>query len=81
MKKILNLGALAAILMMMSSCATVLGGKVGACQRTPPTPGHPMREVRACALIADFLLFPPGIFIDYMTGAIYKPCGNDHIKQ
>ena len=77
MKKIFSFLGLVSIILSMSSCATVLGGKVGACQRTQPPEGQPMREVRAGALIADLILFPPGILIDYMTGAIYKPCGDD----
>jgi hypothetical protein len=81
MKKIFNLVTIAAVLFCMSSCATVFGGRVGACQRTPPSPGQPMREVRAAALIADLLLFPPGIFVDYMTGAVFKPCGADAAKK
>ncbi len=80
MKKIFNVLIGFAVLICLSSCATVLGGKVGVCQRTPPAPGQPMREVRAGALIADFFLFPPGIFIDFMTGAIFKPCGADAKK-
>ena len=81
MKKIFNSILIVAAAFYMSSCATVLGGKVGPCQRTPPAPGQPMREVRAGALIADFFLFPPGIFIDFMTGAIFKPCGDDAGKK
>jgi hypothetical protein len=81
MKKIINATALAAVLLSVSSCATVLGGKPGPCQRTPPPSGQAMREVRAGALIADLLLFPPGIFIDFMTGAIFKPCGDDAKKK
>lgn len=81
MKKIMNFLCFAVMLFCLSSCATVLGGKVGVCQRTPPKAGEPLREVRAGALIADFLLFPPGIFIDFMTCAIFKPCGSDMKKK
>lgn len=77
MKKITHAACLVSLMLMMTSCATVLGGKVGPCQRTPPAKGQPMREIRAGALIADFLFFPPGIFIDFVTGAIFKPCGDD----
>jgi len=58
----------------MSSCATVFGGKVSDCQRTKPGPGDPERPVRVAALIADIVLFWPGLIIDFATGAIYKPC-------
>jgi hypothetical protein len=57
----------------MSSCATVLGGRVTEYQRTKPAPGQPQREIRAGALIADVLFFWPGAIIDFVTGAIYRP--------
>ncbi len=59
---------------MLSSCATVFGGKVSECQRTKPAEGQPSREIRAGALVADILLFWPGAIVDFATGAIYKPC-------
>ena len=62
-----------AIVASMSSCATVLGGRVTEYQRTKPAPGKPAREIRAAALIADVLLFWPGTVIDFVTGAIYRP--------
>ena len=75
MKKITKgffVAAMATIL--FSSCATVLGGKVSDCQRTKPAAGKPSRAIRGGALIADFILFFPGAIIDFVTGAIYKPC-------
>ncbi len=81
MKKIIRNLAIVAVMFYFSSCATVLGGKVGPCQRTQPPPGQPMREVRAGALIADFFFFPPGIFIDFITSAIFRPCGDDGKKK
>ncbi len=62
-----------AILASMSSCATVFGGRVTEYQRTRPATGQPQREVRAGALIADVLLFWPGVIVDFATGAIYRP--------
>ncbi|MEY2940861.1 MAG: hypothetical protein ACKOUQ_04490 [Aquirufa sp.] len=62
-----------ALLASMSSCATVLGGRVTEYQRTKPAPGQPSREVRGGALIADVILFWPGAIIDFATGAIYRP--------
>ncbi|MDE2393598.1 MAG: hypothetical protein KGM03_07735 [Cytophagales bacterium] len=62
-----------ALLASMSSCATVLGGRVTEYQRTKPAPGQPAREVRGAALIADVILFWPGAIIDFATGAIYRP--------
>lgn len=81
MKKFLSVLAAGAMMTALSSCATVLGGKVGSCQRTPPAPGQEMRKIRTIALIADVIFFPPGIFIDFMTGAIFKPCGEDVKKK
>lgn len=57
------------------SCATVFGGRVTECQRTKPAAGQPRRAIRPVALIAD--IFIGGIAslpIDFITGAIYKPC-------
>lgn len=62
-----------ALLASMSSCATVLGGRVTEYQRTKPAPGKPAREIRSAALIADVLLFWPGAIVDFVTGAIYRP--------
>ncbi len=75
MKKILGKAfAILLVASMLSSCATVFGGRVTSCQRTKPAAGQPSREVRAGALIADILLFWPGAIVDFATGAIYRPC-------
>lgn len=60
----------------LSSCATVFGGRVTQAQRTRPSEGEPSRKIRAVALIADIILFIPGLAVDFITGAIYKPDGN-----
>lgn len=70
--KLLALGLI--ICVAFSSCATVFGGPVSQCQKTTPIPGQPQREVRVGALIADIILFWPGVIVDFATGAIYKPC-------
>jgi len=70
MKKVIAIGLLT---LMMSSCATVFGGKVTEHQKTKPMPGEQQRQVRVGALIADILLFWPGAIVDFATGAIYKP--------
>jgi UPF0716 family protein affecting phage T7 exclusion len=75
MKKLSNILAIALLVLSMSSCATVFGGKVSEYQRTKPAAGEPQREVRVGALIADILLFLPGVIVDFATGAIYKPEG------
>jgi PBP1b-binding outer membrane lipoprotein LpoB len=73
MKKMKNLIAIGLVAIMMSSCATVFGGKVTAHQKTKPKAGEEQRQVRVVALIADILLFWPGAIVDFATGAIYKP--------
>jgi hypothetical protein len=73
MKKLSNILAIALLVLSMSSCATVFGGKVTDYQRTKPAAGEPQREVRVGALIADIILFWPGAIVDFATGAIYKP--------
>jgi len=75
-KKIFNLLAIVTVAIMMSSCATILGGEVSECQRTKPAEGQPARAIRGGALIADILLFWPGAIVDFATGAIYQPCYN-----
>jgi len=64
------------LLSSLSSCATIFGGEITEAQRTPPKAGEPKRAVRAVPLIADILLFLPGLAVDFITGAIYKPEGN-----
>jgi hypothetical protein len=73
MKKMKNVIAIGLVAIMMSSCATVFGGKVTAYQKTKPLAGEEQRQVRVGALIADILLFWPGAIVDFATGAIYKP--------
>lgn len=75
-KKIINVLTAFTIVITLSSCATVFGGKVSECQRTKPATGEPSRAIRGGALVADILLFWPGAIVDFATGAIYKPCDN-----
>ncbi|MCH7411775.1 hypothetical protein MM239_20480 [Belliella sp. DSM 111904] len=74
MKKALtNILSMLLIVATLSSCATVFGGPVTEYQRTKPGPGEPQRQVRVGALVANILLFMPGLIVDFATGAIYKP--------
>lgn len=73
-KQVLTLTALS-LVVLMSSCATLFGGKVSDYQRTKPKEGEPSRKMRVGAFIADLLLFPPALAVDFGTGAIYKPEG------
>ncbi len=58
---------------LLNSCATILGGRRTAYQVTKPQPGTPQREVRVVALVADLLIFWPAAVVDFATGAIYRP--------
>jgi hypothetical protein len=81
MKRILTKCLIAiTIASSLSSCATVFGGKITQAQRTPPKAGEPKRAIRAVPLIADILLFLPGLAVDFITGAIYKPEGNGTVS-
>ena len=73
-RKILNVMAIILSASILSSCATVFGGKVSTCQRTKPAQGQPARAVRPVPLVANILLFWPGVIVDFATGAAYKPC-------
>lgn len=76
MKKVKSIIVVGIITLMMSSCATVLGGKVTAQQRTIPKAGEEQRKVKVTALIADVVIFWPLAIVDFATGAIYKPENN-----
>lgn len=75
-KNLLKIMIAVVMISSLSSCATVFGGKVTQAQRTRPAAGEPSRAIRPVALIADILLFWPGLIVDFATGAIYKPQGN-----
>lgn len=73
MKKLL----IGVIIITQTSCATVFGGRISTCQKTPPPKGEHRRQVRPAAIIFDVLFFPIGILglaIDFSDGAIYQPC-------
>ena len=72
MKKIVRLLLIAFLALQMTGCATILGGPVTASQKQKPAPGQQQREVRVGWLIADIILFVPGLIVDFATGAIYK---------
>lgn len=81
MKKIfINSLIAVTIISSLSSCATVFGGRITDEQRTRPLPGQPSRALRPVALIADVILFWPGIIVDFATGAIYRPTRNTVVK-
>ena len=77
MKKLLSKTLLIAILAIMTlfstSCATILGGKVSAYQRTKPTDGQPARKLRVVAFVGDVFFGLIPVIVDFATGAIYRP--------
>lgn len=73
-KNILKFLAIVMIVISMSSCATLFGGQVGACQRTKPVAGQPARQLRVVPLVLDILVFWPSVIVDFGTSAIYVPC-------
>lgn len=73
MKKVKQSIIMTLLCIYCSSCATVFGGHVTQAQRTKPKAGEPSRAVRGGALVADLLLFWPGLIIDFADCAIYKP--------
>ena len=74
MKYFLKIALSVYMIASLSSCATILGGKVSTCQKTRPSAGMPSRQVRVVAMVADIFLFWPGLIVDFATGAIYRPC-------
>jgi hypothetical protein len=80
-KNTINTLATLLIVCLFSSCATVFGGKVTVAQRTKPAAGEPSRSIRPVAMIADIILFWPGLIVDFATGAIYRPEGNGVTTQ
>lgn len=73
--------AMLALILSLSSCATVFGGKTTAAQKRTPLPGEPQRSIRPVAMIADLLFFWPGLIVDFATGAIYRPEGSGVITK
>ncbi len=73
MEKSRNTLAIGFAVLLLSGCATLFGGPVTEDQIRKPEPGEQKREVRIGALIADIILFPPALIVDFATDAIYKP--------
>jgi len=72
--KILLMALLIAVIFVSTSCATILGGRRTAYQKTKPLAGQPQRELRWGFLITDILLgCPVCLVVDFATGAIYQP--------
>ncbi len=74
MKKITSLVAIVLIALVMSSCGTICGGKISACQKHKPTAGEPKRQIRPWVLVGDIAFGEIPLIVDFITGGIYKPC-------
>ncbi|MEI8202564.1 MAG: hypothetical protein WCH34_06100 [Bacteroidota bacterium] len=76
MKKITSFVAIVFFALVMSSCGTIFGGKISACQKHKPLAGEPKRQIRPWVLVADIVLAETAIpiIVDFVTGGIYKPC-------
>jgi len=75
--KLLTAFMVTASLVFNAGCATVLGGRIDHCQRVKGDSGTPVRHIRWAAFAFDLILFPGPIInlgVDFLTGAIYKPC-------
>ncbi len=69
------IAVLLAFSILFSSCATILGGEISECQKTKPKPGEPARKIRVWVVVAEVVIMCPFcVYIDFKTGAIYKPC-------
>ena len=73
-KKLLPIG-----LLSLTSCATILGGPITPCQTTRPKVGEEQRQLRVGYFVADIIILPIGLGVDFITRAVYKPC--DGIMQ
>ena len=56
---------------LLTSCMTVLNGEASHYQKTKPSHGEPKREISTKSFITS-AMFPPGILVDFLTGAIYR---------
>lgn len=60
---------------MLTSCATILGGHISDCQKTKPADGtHRQLRWWVCIPIIPFNWGPVGVIVDLADGAAYKPC-------
>jgi hypothetical protein len=64
------------LMLSLSSCATLTGGKITDCQRCIPLPNEPVRKLRPVPLIVDICFGVVPLLIDFATTSIYKPCKN-----
>lgn len=77
MKKYLSI-LLLCICLFECSCATFFGGEITDCQKRR---NNKSRQIRPVALMSDLIfgmfLFEINTLVDFMDGAMYKPCLNN----
>lgn len=72
MKKLI---IIALVVILNSGCATVFMGTSSERHcKVKPLAGEPTREIHVGALVFDIFFCPIGIAIDFLDGAIWKPC-------
>ena len=64
----------------MQSCATIFGGHITKCQTTKPAAGQPKRQIRPVPLVLDIFSGFIWLGVDFLDGAIYKPCSGKKSK-
>ena len=70
MKKVAVLFCALVLMFEMTSCATIVGGKVTTSQKIKPGPGEPVRQVKVGALLADIIFFGgAGLIIDLVPSS------------
>lgn len=69
------------MMVIMQSCATIMGGQKTAHQAQRPKCGEARRRIRPGFLVVD-LICPPFLLIDFATRKIYRPYPNeDKLKK
>jgi hypothetical protein len=81
-KQITTSIALATMMLLGSSCATLFSGQLTEGQKQRPAPGEDARKVKWELVAVNAIVFFPiglvGIPIDFATGAIYRPKRNEY---
>ena len=75
MKKIILIIAAVCVMSMNYGCATIFTGTSPEKHcKIKPAAGQPQREIRMGALVCDILFGGLWTIVDFVDGAIYKPC-------
>jgi hypothetical protein len=83
MKSAVVFVGLLALAVVVSSCATLYGGKLHPSQTAKPRPGEPKRKIRWGMIVTDLLGLQTALYsipIDFLTRAIYRPVLTDSVR-